>query len=86
MWGEFVDGTNLLSRSWPSASAVGERLWSAKDVTDIADATMRIEVHRCRMLRRNIPADEPNGPNYCLDEYKYQYVPPWITSSLAQVF
>ena len=31
--------------------AVGERLWSAKSVTDVNDAGMRMWEHRCRYLR-----------------------------------
>ena len=28
MWGEYVDGMNLLDTSFPRGSVVGERLWS----------------------------------------------------------
>lgn len=34
----------------PRASAVAERLWSAKDVTDVGDAYNRLSAHRCRMV------------------------------------
>ncbi|KFO73733.1 Beta-hexosaminidase subunit beta, partial [Cuculus canorus] len=51
LWGEFVDATNLTPRLWPRASAVGERLWSSKNVTDLNDAYRRLTNHRCRMLR-----------------------------------
>ncbi|XP_060151877.1 beta-hexosaminidase subunit beta isoform X5 [Globicephala melas] len=51
LWGEYVDATNLTPRLWPRASAVGERLWSHKDVRGLEDAYRRLTVHRCRMLR-----------------------------------
>lgn len=69
LWGEYVDATNLTPRLWPRASAVAERLWSAKDVTDINDAFSRLSVHRCRMVERGIPA-EPLFSSYCPREYK----------------
>ncbi|XP_035480964.1 beta-hexosaminidase subunit beta isoform X1 [Scophthalmus maximus] len=69
LWGEYVDATNLTPRLWPRASAVAERLWSAKDVTDINDAYYRLSMHRCRMVERGIPA-EPLYPSYCRHEYK----------------
>ncbi|XP_036972603.1 beta-hexosaminidase subunit beta isoform X2 [Acanthopagrus latus] len=69
LWGEYVDATNLTPRLWPRASAVAERLWSAKDVTDINDAFNRLSMHRCRMVDRGIPA-EPLFSSFCPREYK----------------
>jgi hexosaminidase len=76
MWGEWVDSTNLQSRTWPRGSAVAERLWSAATVTDPVDAAARLEVHRCRLLARGITA-EPIGPSYCVQEFEPPYAPPW---------
>ncbi|TKS84664.1 Beta-hexosaminidase subunit beta [Collichthys lucidus] len=69
LWGEYVDATNLTPRLWPRASAVAERLWSAKDVTDINDAYNRLNAHRCRMVDRGIPA-QPLFYGFCPHEYK----------------
>ncbi|KAK3743850.1 hypothetical protein QZH41_011845, partial [Actinostola sp. cb2023] len=51
IWGEWVDGSNILPRAWPRALAVAERLWSSKTTTDLTDAGNRIWEHRCRYLR-----------------------------------
>ncbi|XP_071384234.1 beta-hexosaminidase subunit beta isoform X2 [Centroberyx affinis] len=69
LWGEYVDATNLTPRLWPRASAVAERLWSAKEVTNVNDAYSRLSAHRCRMVARGIPA-EPLFSSYCPHEYK----------------
>ena len=63
--GEFIDGSNVIPRSWPRSSAVAERLWSNQNVTDIVDATERLEEQRCRMIRRGINAEPLNGPGFC---------------------
>ncbi|XP_067107107.1 beta-hexosaminidase subunit beta isoform X3 [Osmerus mordax] len=68
LWGEYVDATNLTPRLWPRASAVAERLWSSKDVTDVGDAYTRLVQHRCRMVGRGIPA-ETLFTGYCPHEY-----------------
>ncbi|ETE64703.1 Beta-hexosaminidase subunit beta, partial [Ophiophagus hannah] len=68
LWGEYVDATNLTPRLWPRASAVGERLWSSKNVTDISDASKRLTQHRCRMLRRGIAA-QPLFVGYCNHDF-----------------
>ncbi|KAL1129697.1 hypothetical protein AAG570_012641 [Ranatra chinensis] len=64
MWGEYVDETNVLQRVWPRASAAAEKLWSdpGQDMDHVAS---RLEEHVCRMRRRGIPAQPPNGPSFC---------------------
>ncbi|XP_032804737.1 beta-hexosaminidase subunit beta-like isoform X2 [Petromyzon marinus] len=64
LWGEYVDGTNLTPRLWPRASAVAERLWSDKSVTDVNDAYSRLAKHRCRMVQRGIAA-QPLFVGFC---------------------
>ncbi|CAK8694422.1 unnamed protein product [Clavelina lepadiformis] len=68
MWGEYVDGTNIIPRLWPRASAVAERLWSAKDVNNVTEATPRLHQHRCRMVQRGIAA-EPLHKGYCIHDW-----------------
>ncbi|XP_070541931.1 beta-hexosaminidase subunit beta-like [Ptychodera flava] len=69
MWAEYVDGTNVIERLWPLSGTVGERLWSAADVTDVKTAGPRLAEQRCRMVRRGIQAEPVTGPGYCLYEY-----------------
>lgn len=65
MWGEVVDVNNVLARVWPRACAAAEKLWSNNDDLNISEAARRLEEHVCRMNRRKIPAQPPNGPGFC---------------------
>ena len=66
IWGEWVDDTNSLSRTWPRASAAAERLWTGPSTIGLSDLEIkdRLHKHRCRLINRNVPA-EPLGPGYC---------------------
>ncbi|RWS08862.1 beta-hexosaminidase subunit alpha-like isoform X3 [Dinothrombium tinctorium] len=65
VWSEYIDETNFLSRTWPRASAVAERLWSSKHVADSEKASPRFDRFRCLMKERGIPAHPINGPGFC---------------------
>lgn len=66
MWAESVNNENVLPRTWPRASATAEKLWSARKADNIDNVKRRLEEHSCRMNKRGIPAQPPNGPGYCL--------------------
>jgi hexosaminidase len=66
MWSEQVNEYNIMPRMWPRASAAAEKLWSAQDVNSTGAARPRLEEHVCRMNRRGIAAQPPNGPGVCL--------------------
>jgi len=70
LWAEFVDASNYVSRLFPRASAVAERLWSARDVTDIKDAQARIHQMKCRMNLKGIHAEPADGPSACPIEFE----------------
>eukprot|EP00731_Ephydatia_muelleri_P037806 Em0567g4a len=72
LWAEFVDSTNFLSRMWPRAGAVGERLWSDQSVTDVSSARTRLSHFECRLVARGIPAEPSSGPSYCSYEWPDQ--------------
>lgn len=72
MWAEFVSDETADSRIWPRLGAVAERLWSPREVTDVADLYrrldpltdrlegmgLRIRSHPARMLARIAPGVE----------------------------
>ncbi|XP_014364554.2 beta-hexosaminidase subunit beta [Papilio machaon] len=76
MWGEMVDDRNVISRVWPRASAVAERLWSAPkssqhrryycETSPQPEVYHRMEEHVCRMNRRGIAAQPASGPGFCV--------------------
>ncbi|XP_069113445.1 beta-hexosaminidase subunit beta-like [Argopecten irradians] len=66
LWSEYITNENVISLLWPRASAVAERLWSSRTVTDVLAASYRLQEHRCRMLRRGLPVGYINGPDYCV--------------------
>jgi len=70
IWGEYVDGTNIIARAWGRAFAVAERLWSSPDVTDVKKALKRIWEHQCRYLRRGIPAEPVTKSRFCKYEWE----------------
>jgi len=77
LWGEFVDSTNFMPRMWPFVGAIGERLYSPMDTTNLTSAANRLQVHTCRLIKRGINAQPPNGPSFCYDEFYPYYRPPW---------
>jgi len=72
-WGELTDATNFMPVVYPRASAIAERLWSPQSTNNINEARVRLIEHRCRLVRRGIPAS-PITIGYC--PYEFPYPPP----------
>ncbi|XP_064478689.1 beta-hexosaminidase subunit beta-like isoform X3 [Ornithodoros turicata] len=66
VWGEYIDGNNLIPTLWPRACAVAERLWSSVSFNNTDDASFRLDQQRCRMVRRGISA-QPILNGFCSD-------------------
>ena len=49
MWTELVTPLTIDSRLWPRTAAIAERLWSAEDITDVANMRKRLEVISFRL-------------------------------------
>ena len=84
MWGEYIDGSQLLNTAWPRTAATAERLWSPRAMNSTAEAGPRLAQFRCLLLERGIPAgtlkfvaspygkaaagQPPVGPGSCSDQ------------------
>ncbi|KAH9396435.1 hypothetical protein TYRP_019842 [Tyrophagus putrescentiae] len=66
LWAEYVDGSNLISKSWPRASAIAERLWSSSTHKKASEARGRFHGQFCRMQRLGIRGGPIDGPGFCL--------------------
>jgi hexosaminidase len=64
MWSEQVDATSFEPRVWPKACAVAERLWSPASYRDVAEASARLMLQRCRMVSRGVSAG-PIWADFC---------------------
>ncbi|XP_064635100.1 beta-hexosaminidase subunit beta-like [Lineus longissimus] len=78
IWTQYIDGPNMVPLMWPRASAMAERLWSPKETRDIDYALYRLDEHRCRMLRHDVPS-QPLTSGYC-GEYEFYG---WVHSKAA---
>ncbi|MDW8850977.1 family 20 glycosylhydrolase [Flavobacterium sp. MMLR14_040] len=49
MWTELATPSTIDSRVWPRTAAIAERLWSAEDITDVANMRKRLETISFRL-------------------------------------
>ena len=49
MWTELTTPSTIDSRVWPRTAAIAERLWSAEDITDVANMRKRLETVSFRL-------------------------------------
>eukprot|EP00658_Telonema_sp_P-2_P012592 TRINITY_DN14793_c0_g1_i4.p1 TRINITY_DN14793_c0_g1~~TRINITY_DN14793_c0_g1_i4.p1 ORF type:complete len:507 (+),score=93.20 TRINITY_DN14793_c0_g1_i4:154-1674(+) len=64
MWGEGINKHNFDAYVWHGAAAIGERLWSLENSTDLESMAARLAEHMCRMSLRGF-APGPVQPGFC---------------------
>lgn len=67
-WSEYVDSAAIISRTWPRASAVAERLWSPQGTFE-SEAKTRIRHMHCLLQRRGLRVEPLDGPSFCPCDY-----------------
>ncbi|XP_054158130.1 beta-hexosaminidase subunit alpha-like [Oppia nitens] len=65
IWGEWVDGSNLIGRTWPRGLAVAERLWSSREMKNAFTANRRFNRQHCLMQTRGLRVEPSNGVGHC---------------------
>ena len=63
LWGEGKNASNIHLVAWPGALVSAERLWSAREVIDVAAATPRVMAQMARLRSRGVPV-RPAGDWY----------------------
>lgn len=63
MWGENIDGSNLLVSVWPRTAAAAERLWSSRSMNDTNEFLPRLHGFRCRLLELDYSASPVLNPD-----------------------
>jgi hexosaminidase len=54
-WGETVDTSDLEQTIWPRLGAIGERLWSPRNISDPDAASARYSAFRCLYAHLQFP-------------------------------
>nr|CAH8845408.1 unnamed protein product [Trichobilharzia regenti] len=65
LFGEYVDESNLFTRSWPDGAVVAERLWSQGEF-DVYELKPRLTELRCHMRDFGMNPQPVNEPTNCL--------------------